>query len=85
MTMMKGPMQVMLSRPFVNYTLYNQVAIEFLAWLEETSVPDETFFSSLQFNPQLGAPGAYASMFTTIPLTTLNYFCLNHGDYIFSI
>ena len=51
----KGSNFVAITREAANYILHNQVAIEFLDWLNDTAKPDEAFYSSLQQHP--GFPG----------------------------
>ncbi|KAJ8315950.1 hypothetical protein KUTeg_005964 [Tegillarca granosa] len=48
-----------IKRAFVDYVLHNETAQEFLNWTKKTQIPDETFFSSLNHNPQLNIPGSY--------------------------
>ena len=59
MTITKGSVHITASRAFVNFTLHDKRAIEFREWVKDTGVPDETFFTSLNFSPQLGVPGSY--------------------------
>ncbi|ESO84451.1 hypothetical protein LOTGIDRAFT_179636 [Lottia gigantea] len=59
----KGNIHVVLNRQFVNYTIINQVSKDFIKWLNNTIVPDETLFASLNHNPQLGIPGSYIGMY----------------------
>lgn len=51
----KGSNFVALTREAANFILQNKVAIDFLAWLNDTVSPDEAFYSSLQQHP--GFPG----------------------------
>ena len=37
----------------------NRTAIVFYYWTTYTKLPEETFFSSLQYNPQFQVPGAF--------------------------
>ena len=48
-----------LTRAFVDYALHHQVARDFINWVNDTRIPDETFFQSLQVNPYHGVPGAF--------------------------
>ncbi|XP_059144074.1 beta-1,3-galactosyl-O-glycosyl-glycoprotein beta-1,6-N-acetylglucosaminyltransferase-like [Physella acuta] len=57
--LLKGSVHIAANRDFVNYVLHNETAKEFLEWNKDTFVPDETFFSSLNYNPQLGIKGTY--------------------------
>ncbi|XP_067685318.1 beta-1,3-galactosyl-O-glycosyl-glycoprotein beta-1,6-N-acetylglucosaminyltransferase 3-like isoform X2 [Haliotis asinina] len=58
-TTVKGAVHIAASRGFVDYVLHNSTARDLLEWVKKTEVPDETFFSTLNHNPQLGVPGAY--------------------------
>jgi len=55
----KGAVHVTLSRGFVDFVINDQRAKDFLEWTKNTYIPDETFFSTMNHNHQLGAPGAY--------------------------
>ena len=65
-TLTKGSLFVAVTRGFVDFVLHNPIAHDFKEWLAHTIVPDETFFSSLNHNPQLGVPGADKSKFTVL-------------------
>ncbi|KAK6172748.1 hypothetical protein SNE40_016345 [Patella caerulea] len=62
----KGSVHIVVNRDFVDYVLNNKTAIDFLEWVKNVDVPDETYFSSLNHNPHLGIPGSYKG----IPETT---------------
>ncbi|CAH8471159.1 unnamed protein product [Schistosoma rodhaini] len=61
-TWIKGSFLVALRREFVSYVHMNPNSIELLNILREEQhlmkIPDEMFFSTLAYNPQLLAPGA---------------------------
>nr|CAH8832049.1 unnamed protein product [Trichobilharzia regenti] len=61
-TWIKGSFHSVLRRDMVNYILHDKHSLELLSLLKEEEhllkVPDEMFFSTLVYNPQLGAPGA---------------------------
>ena len=59
----KGSVHIVAVRGFVEYVIHNKTAIDFLNWTKGVYVPDETFFSSLNHNPQLRVPGSYLGMF----------------------
>ena len=68
---------------FVEFAINNPIARDFLNWTSDTANPDETFFSSLNFNPQLGIPGTSPTTLgemqytcTCTLLTTYLYVCL---------
>lgn len=48
-----------LNRKVVEYVINNDVAADFLKWVNKTSIPDETFFATLIHNPELGIPGSF--------------------------
>ncbi|XP_046547788.1 beta-1,3-galactosyl-O-glycosyl-glycoprotein beta-1,6-N-acetylglucosaminyltransferase 3-like [Haliotis rubra] len=54
----KGNVHVAVNRNFVDYAINNPIAKEFTRWLTHTKVPDETFFATLNHNPQLGISGS---------------------------
>ena len=55
----KGAVHIAVSRGYVEYLLHNQVAKDLLQWVKKTKIPDETYFTTLNHNPQLGVPGSY--------------------------
>jgi len=67
-TIMKGSVHIVVVRGFVEYAINNRTAVEFLDWVKDTGIPDETFFTSLNHNPHLQVPGAYLGMSTLILL-----------------
>jgi len=64
-TVTEGSVQIVAVREFVKYVVYNETTTEFLDWVKNTNVPDETFFSSLNHNPHLQVPGSYLGMLCT--------------------
>ncbi|XP_067674440.1 beta-1,3-galactosyl-O-glycosyl-glycoprotein beta-1,6-N-acetylglucosaminyltransferase-like [Haliotis asinina] len=58
-TPVKGSVHIVVNRGFVDYVLHNKTAQDFLAWVKNVDVPDETFFTSLNHNAHLRVPGAY--------------------------
>ncbi|BFZ25620.1 hypothetical protein BsWGS_28659 [Bradybaena similaris] len=56
---MKGPVHIVVHREFVDYVLHNDTASALLHWTKSTLIPDETFFATLNANPQLGIKGTY--------------------------
>ncbi|XP_064616263.1 N-acetyllactosaminide beta-1,6-N-acetylglucosaminyl-transferase-like [Liolophura sinensis] len=58
-TIVKGPVHTIMSRAFVDFIMHDKKALDFLDWTNGTYVPDETFFATLQHNPDLGTPGAF--------------------------
>ena len=59
LTVTKGAVHIAASRTFVDYAINNDTARRFLNWTVPTYSPDETFFTSLHYSPQLKVPGAY--------------------------
>ena len=55
----KGRVHIIACRGYVDYLLHNQVAKDLLQWVKKTSIPDETYFSTLNHNPELRVPGSY--------------------------
>jgi len=58
-TLTKGSVHITASRDFIHYILYDNNSLLFLDWVKDTYVPDETYFSSLNYSPQLDVPGSY--------------------------
>lgn len=56
-TIMKGWNHIAATRKFVEFVLFDKIAIDFYKWLSDIYIPDEVFFSSLQRHP--GTPGGY--------------------------
>ena len=46
----KGSTYVVLSRAYVNFTLHDQLAKDFLKWVKNTGIPDETYYATLYMN-----------------------------------
>jgi len=71
----KGSVHIVVVRAFVEFIMQNTSAIDFLDWVKDTSIPDETFFSSLNHSPHLKAPGAYLGMcyISCVSLLALQY------------
>ncbi|VDN43284.1 unnamed protein product [Dibothriocephalus latus] len=58
---MKNSVHIVARREFIEYMLNDRRAIEVSEALRKfayTTVPDEQFYGTLAYNPQLGAPGA---------------------------
>ena len=57
---MKGNLHIAVNRNFVDYILHNPFAKVFLEWTKKyVLVPDETYFATLNHNPQLGIKGSF--------------------------
>ncbi|XP_078000364.1 beta-1,3-galactosyl-O-glycosyl-glycoprotein beta-1,6-N-acetylglucosaminyltransferase-like [Glandiceps talaboti] len=64
-TIRKGGLHYALTRPFVEFLHQNGTATEFLEWLKDTLIPDESFYSSLASLPEApGGPGLKTSQYT---------------------
>lgn len=61
----KGSVHITVSRAFVDFVINNPIALEWRQWVQDTGVPDETFFASLQHSPNLNVPGAYKGIVNT--------------------
>ncbi|PVD19775.1 hypothetical protein C0Q70_20266 [Pomacea canaliculata] len=59
LTVIKGFVYIVASRGFVDYVIHSRVARDLLRWVQPSRNPDETFFSTLNHNPQLGVPGSF--------------------------
>jgi hypothetical protein len=55
----KGGTHIAARREFVHFALNDRRAKDLLHWLRDTQIPDETFYNSLNRNPQLEIPGSY--------------------------
>ncbi|CAL1532952.1 unnamed protein product, partial [Lymnaea stagnalis] len=55
----KGAVHLTASRHFVDFLLHNETALAVLDWTKTIQVPDEAYFSTLNFNPLLGLRGTY--------------------------
>jgi len=62
----KGSVHIVVNREFVDFVLHNQTAADLLSWARTVHIPDEAFFSTINYNPQLGVRGSY----TGVPETT---------------
>ncbi|XP_005095771.1 N-acetyllactosaminide beta-1,6-N-acetylglucosaminyl-transferase [Aplysia californica] len=62
LTGIKGWVHVSLSRPFVDFTLHDPRSQDLLDFLKGTWIPDESFFSTLNHNTQLGIPGSFVGL-----------------------
>ena len=58
-TVYHGSAHFAASRGFVEYAVNDQKARDLHDWFADTHVPDEQFFSTLNYNPHLGVPGAF--------------------------
>jgi len=58
----KGSVHIAAVRGFIEYVIHSRTAAEFLDWVKDTAIPDETFFASLNHNPHLRVPGSYLGM-----------------------
>lgn len=56
----KGMVHTVLNRATIDFILHSDKAKGFLEWVKGTDYPDETFFASINHNPQLEIPGTYS-------------------------
>ncbi|XP_055865306.1 beta-1,3-galactosyl-O-glycosyl-glycoprotein beta-1,6-N-acetylglucosaminyltransferase-like [Biomphalaria glabrata] len=56
----KGSVHIVVNRHYVDFILHTKAALKLLKWTKRTRVPDETFFPTLNFNPQLSINGSYS-------------------------
>ncbi|KAL3870464.1 hypothetical protein ACJMK2_038522 [Sinanodonta woodiana] len=56
---LKGSVHIVANRDFVDFLINNRIAQEFYKWTKKTKIPDETFFPTLNHNPQFGVKGQY--------------------------
>ena len=54
-----GSVHIVAQRGFVDSLLHDPISQDFLEWVKKTHIPDETFFTTLNHNPQLEIPGSY--------------------------
>ena len=63
----KGQVHVVLTRAMVNYILYNEDAKAIYEWSLKTEYSHEIFFSTLNANAHLQAPGSNAGWWLGVP------------------
>ncbi|WAR14174.1 GCNT1-like protein [Mya arenaria] len=56
----KGSVHVAINRHMVDFVLHDSRSRDFQKWLQNTDIPDETFFASLNCNKHLGINGSFA-------------------------
>ncbi|XP_067675573.1 beta-1,3-galactosyl-O-glycosyl-glycoprotein beta-1,6-N-acetylglucosaminyltransferase 4-like [Haliotis asinina] len=52
-----GSVHVVVNRNFVNFSVNDPIAKDLQKWLRLTEIPDETYFPTLNYSPQLNIPG----------------------------
>ncbi|XP_025092036.1 N-acetyllactosaminide beta-1,6-N-acetylglucosaminyl-transferase-like [Pomacea canaliculata] len=72
----KGPVHMCASRDFVHFAVHSRYARDFLTWIKRTRIPDESFFTTLNNLPHLGAPGAYTGKLNSSKRTSVNRYKL---------
>ncbi|CAH1779236.1 unnamed protein product [Owenia fusiformis] len=80
LTLYKGEIHIAASRAFVDYVLHNEVSHALIEWLKDTGHPDETFFPTLNHNPQVGVPGSVIG----VPETNRETYLLRYKHWITS-
>ena len=72
----KGAVHVSANREFVKYAVANKTAISLLTWTKDIYIPNETFFTTLHHNTQLGIPGTFSGKYKhAIIYYTIVVFC----------
>lgn len=59
LTIYKGSVATALNRETIKFVLENKIARDFLNWLNDTLMPDELYWSTLNHNEFLQIPGGY--------------------------
>ncbi|XP_025105376.1 beta-1,3-galactosyl-O-glycosyl-glycoprotein beta-1,6-N-acetylglucosaminyltransferase-like isoform X2 [Pomacea canaliculata] len=59
LTISMGSVHITASRGYVDYVINSRVARDFYQWVAPTFIPDEIFFSTMNYNPQLGVSGSH--------------------------
>jgi len=67
----KGSTHIAATREFVHHALTDRKARDLLDWMSDIRIPDEHFFSTLNHNPSIPAPGAFYGTFNC-PVFVLN-------------
>ena len=65
-TLAKGFAYLAATWDFVNFTIQSDIGSQLLEWVTPTKSPEETFFATLNMNPQFGVPGAFTGKVDTI-------------------
>ena len=55
----QGSTHIIACRGFIDYILHNPIANDLLEWMNDTHVPDEHYFATLNHNRHLQVPGGY--------------------------
>ncbi|KAH3866906.1 beta-1,3-galactosyl-O-glycosyl-glycoprotein beta-1,6-N-acetylglucosaminyltransferase-like [Dreissena polymorpha] len=58
-TVVKGSAYGVFSRKFVEFVVTSKPAREILDWFRDVYSPDEYYWATLQYNPQIGTPGSF--------------------------
>ena len=59
LTIAVGSTHLIACRGFIDYILHNPIAKDLLEWMNDTQVPDELYFATLNHNRHLKVPGGY--------------------------
>ena len=65
LTINKGTTHIAASRAFVQFAVEDPRSQDLLEWLRDARVPDEMFWSTLNHNMVLRAPGSYTGQYST--------------------
>ena len=55
----QGSTHIIACRGFIDYILHSPIAKDLLEWMNDTQVPDELYFATLNHNRHLNVSGAY--------------------------
>ncbi|XP_052264525.1 beta-1,3-galactosyl-O-glycosyl-glycoprotein beta-1,6-N-acetylglucosaminyltransferase-like isoform X1 [Dreissena polymorpha] len=58
-TVVKGSAYGVFTRKFVEFVVKSKPPREILDWFRDVDSPDEYYWASLQYNPQIGTPGSF--------------------------
>ncbi|XP_060063005.1 beta-1,3-galactosyl-O-glycosyl-glycoprotein beta-1,6-N-acetylglucosaminyltransferase 4-like [Ylistrum balloti] len=83
-TIVKGSAYGVFSRKFVDFILHNKVSKDLLAYLSDVNSPDEYYWSTLNHDRNIGAPGGYTGVPDEKPFlaTYANWGGPCHGKYV---
>ncbi|XP_033728967.1 N-acetyllactosaminide beta-1,6-N-acetylglucosaminyl-transferase-like [Pecten maximus] len=83
-TVVKGSAYGAFSRQFVNFTLHNQMSRDLLTYLKDVNSPDEYYWSTLNHDRMIAAPGGYTGVPDNKPFlaTYANWGLGCHGKYV---
>ena len=76
-TVVKASAYGIFSREFVEFVIQNRIARTILDWFRDVLSPDEYYWATLQYNPQLGTPGTfYKGLFLVFSMHMIHFIVL---------